>query len=118
MKRAEIIKIKITKEEILVNILPNMPLEKPDISIPSPAPTSINGIMVAELEANPIAVKPSAGNGNFWLPYRMNDNPSKTLNTSGPRNVNPSKNLLSNKSNLYMSILSLKQSSINITCRQ
>ena len=65
MKRAAIIKIKITKEEILVNILPNIPLEKPDTSIPSPAPTSINGIMVAELEANPIAVSPSAGNGNF-----------------------------------------------------
>ena len=62
---AAIIKTKITRADSLVNILPPAPFKNPAASNPIPAPTSINGMMVAEPEVNPIAISPSVGKGNF-----------------------------------------------------
>ena len=75
---------------------------KIDKSIPSPAPTSIKGMIVAEPGVNPIDISPSAGNGNFWEPYKTNAIPSKAFNTTGPRNSKLPKNVFNNKSNLFI----------------
>ena len=56
---------KITNAEIRVSSLLDTPLMKMDTSIPSPAPTSIKGTIVAMPGVNPIDNSPSAGNGNF-----------------------------------------------------
>ena len=95
-------KQKITNAEMRVSTLLDTPLMKMDTSIPSPAPTSIKGINVAMLAVNPIDNSPSAGNGNFWAPYKMNAIPSKNFNTTGPRNSKLSRNLFNNKSNLFI----------------
>ena len=100
-------KQKITNAEIRVSSLLDTPLMKMDTSIPSPAPTSIKGIIIAMPAVNPIDNSPSAGNGNFWEPYKMNAIPSKDFNTTGPRNSKLSKNLFNNKSNLFIFVFFL-----------
>ena len=101
-------KQKITNAEIRVSSLLDTPLMKMDTSIPSPAPISIKGIIIAMPAVNPIDNSPSAGNGNFWEPYKMNAIPSKDFNTTGPRNSKLSKNLFNNKSNLFIFLDSYK----------
>jgi len=92
-------KPKITNADIRVSSLLNTPLMKMETSIPSPDPTSIKGTIVAMPGVNPIDNSPSAGNGNFWDPYKMNAIPSKHFNTIGPRNSKLSKHLFNKKSN-------------------